>query len=124
VNLAVFIGATLRGAPGALAALSGMLLLPIIVVLALGFLYARAHGLPGMETALTGMGAVAIGLNLANGVRLTRRNVADIPGALLMVATALSVGLLRVKLLVALAVLIPLSLLHETLRARRARTRP
>jgi chromate transport protein ChrA len=77
-----------------------------------------------METVLAGMGAVAIGLNLATGIRLTRRNVSDIPGALLMAATAISVGLLRVKLLVALAVLIPLSLLHETLRARRARTRP
>ncbi|MBV9784616.1 MAG: chromate transporter, partial [Acidisphaera sp.] len=89
VNLAVFIGTTLRGWRGALAAFAGIMGLPMLLVLGAGVLYFRSRALPGLESALAGMGAVAIGLNLATGWRMTRSGVADRPGAAIMVATAL-----------------------------------
>jgi chromate transporter len=111
VNLAVFVGTTLRGTAGALATLAGMLLLPIVFVLALGAIYAARGALPGIEAALAGLGAAAIGMNLANGVRLTRRNVRGLRSGAVMAATALGMGVLRIKLVLLLAIMIPLSFL-------------
>jgi chromate transporter len=113
VNLAVFIGTQLRGLAGTLAALAGLMLVPIALILTLGTLYLRAQGAPGWSwigTALAGMGAVAIGLNLATGVRLARRNLRGVTAALVMLATTVGIGVLRVPLGEVLAVIFPISL--------------
>ncbi len=113
VNLAVLIGAQLRGVPGVLAALAGLMLVPTALIIAVGTLYLRAQAAPGwawIGTALTGMGAVAIGLNLATGVRLARRSLRGVMPALVMLATAIGVGVLRIPLFEVLVVIFPLSL--------------
>jgi chromate transporter len=113
VNLAVFIGAQLRGALGVLAALAGLMLVPTALILAIGTLYLRAQAAPGWSwigTALAGMGAVAIGLNLATGIRLARRNLRGVTAGLVMGATALGLGVLRIPLFAVLAVIFPISL--------------
>lgn len=119
VNLAIFVGTTLRGAPGALAALAGMLVLPAVLVLLAGALYLSGRALPGVDTALAGTGAAAIGLMLATALRMTRRAVGDARGAAVMAATAISVGVLRLKLLPVLAVMVPVSVIL-TRRSNRA----
>jgi chromate transporter len=113
VNLTVFIGAQLRGVPGALAALAGLMLVPVGLMLAAGTLYLRAQAAPGwgwLGTALAGMGAVAIGLNIATGVRLARRNLRGIGAALVVLATTVGIGVLRIPLLEVLVGLFPVSL--------------
>jgi chromate transporter len=110
VNLAVFIGTTLRGHTGALSAVAGILGLPMVVVLALGALFATVQNLGGVESAMTGIGAVAIGFNLATGLRMARRGVVRWEGAAIALAASLAVGLLGVNLLLAVLVLVPLGL--------------
>ncbi len=113
VNLAVFIGAQLRGAPGALAALGGMLLVPVGLMMTAGALYLRAQATPGwtwLGTALAGMGAVAIGLNIATGVRLARHNLRGAGAALVVLATTVGIGVLRIPLLEVLLAVFPVSL--------------
>jgi chromate transporter len=113
VNLAVFIGAQLRGVPGTLAALAGLMLVPVALILAAGTLYLRAQAAPGwtwIGTALAGMGAVAIGLNLATGIRLAHRNLRGVPAALVMLATTVGIGVLRIPLVEVLIVIFPISL--------------
>ena len=59
VNLAVFIGTQLRGAPGAIACFCGLTALPVAIVLGLGILYLRCQGHAGgawLSIALSGMG--------------------------------------------------------------------
>lgn len=116
VNLAIFTGTVLRGSAGAAAALAGMLALPTLIVLAAGAAYfasARSGGgTPAwLDAALAGAGAGAIGMSFANGIRLTRRNVATLRAVATMVVTAVVIGLTSIRLPVALAVLIPASLL-------------
>jgi chromate transporter len=111
VNLSVFVGTTLRGGPGALAAFAGMMVLPLVIVLAAGALYFRHQALPGVETALSGLGAGAIGLTLATGVRMTRRGVRGARQVAIMAVTAIAIGVLRWPLLPVLVVMIPASLL-------------
>ncbi|RYF55075.1 MAG: chromate transporter, partial [Comamonadaceae bacterium] len=70
VNLSLMIGDRHFGLRGALAALAGMLSVPLLVVLALAVLYAQYAGHPQVAGALRGMGAVAGGLVAATGIRL------------------------------------------------------
>jgi chromate transporter len=70
INLSIMIGARYFGWRGALASLSGMLALPMVVVLALAVLYAQHAQHPGVTGALRGMGAVAAGLIVSSGLRL------------------------------------------------------
>jgi chromate transporter len=114
VNLAVFIGTQLRGPLGAMAAVSGLTALPVAIVLALGALYFAMRGVPGgawFSAALSGMGAVAIGLNLGTGIRLARRNLSGIGPMLITAAIALSIGVFGLRLILVLAVMLPISLL-------------
>jgi chromate transporter len=96
VNLALMFGDRTFGLRGALAALGGMLLAPMFVVLALTALYVRFVEYPMVTGALRGMGAVAAGLVISTGFRLLdtlKRNVMGLPiclgfGALTLIATA------------------------------------
>ncbi len=70
VNLSLMIGGRYFGLTGALSALAGMLLVPLLVVLCLALVYAQFAEHPGVAGALRGMGAVAAGLIAATGFRL------------------------------------------------------
>lgn len=110
VNLAVFIGTTLRGAPGALAALAGIMGLPIVLILAVGAFFFSHHALPRVEAALAGLGAAAIGLTFATGWRMTRRGVRGARSVAVMLAVAAAIGVLRLPLPLVLAAAVPVSL--------------
>jgi chromate transporter len=111
VNLSVFIGTTLRGRAGALAALLGMLLVPVVVVLAMGGLFARVQGVAAVNSAMLGVGAGAIGMNLAMGVRMTKASIGGRVSAAVALVVAVSIGLVGLPLLPVLLVMLPLSLL-------------
>ena len=70
VNLAMMIGGRYFGLRGALAALFGMLLAPLAIVLLLAVLYGNVADTPMAQGALRGMGAVAAGLITATGIKL------------------------------------------------------
>jgi chromate transporter len=114
VNLSVFIGTTLLGATGAVVALGALLTVPTLLLLAIGYAYFTLRTVPQgawFGTVLAGTGAAAIGLNLANGVRLAPRNVRGLAGWAVMLGTAAAIGVLRIPLPWTLAGAIPLSLL-------------
>ena len=97
VNLSLMIGSRYFGFNGAMAALAGMLAVPLVVVLLLALLYAQFAGHPGVQGALRGMGAVAAGLIAATGLKLfsaLQKNVLGITlcvvlGVLCFIAIAL-----------------------------------
>ena len=99
VNLALMFGDGAFGLRGALAALAGMLLAPLVIVLALTALYGRFEQLPLVSGALRGMGAVAAGLVLSTAFKLLgtlRSNPMGRPLALLFAAlTVLAIAWLR-----------------------------
>jgi chromate transporter len=77
INLALMIGDRYFGLRGAIAALAGMLAVPLVVILGLALLYAQYAAHPQVAGALRGMGAVAGGLIAATGIKLVpqlRRN--------------------------------------------------
>lgn len=70
VNMSLMIGARYFGLRGALAALAGMLTLPLLLLLVLAILYAQFAAHPGVAAALKGMSAVAAGLLIATSLKL------------------------------------------------------
>lgn len=70
VNLSLMIGARYFGLRGALAAMSGLLVVPLLLVLLLAVAYAHYGSQPNIIGALRGMGAVAAGLIIATGIKL------------------------------------------------------
>lgn len=106
VNLALMIGSHHFGWRGAMAALAGMLLAPLAVVLALALLYTQHGQHPQVAGALRGMGAVAAGLVAATGLKLLstlRHHPLGRAGAGLLAAiTFVTVGLLGVPLVAVL----------------------
>jgi chromate transporter len=102
VNIALMIGDRYFGWRGALAALAGMLLVPMLLVLLLTSLYTRYAGVPAVAGALRGMGAVAAGLITATGLKLLgaiRKNPLGVPLCIVFgVASFIGIALLRLPL--------------------------
>jgi chromate transporter len=102
VNMALMLGDRFFGWRGAAAALGGILLAPLAIVLALAVLYAQVAEQPMAAGAFRGMGAVAAGLVLATAWKLAptlKKN--PLPLALLaaaVLATWLMVGLWRLPI--------------------------
>ena len=85
VNLALMFGDRCFGLRGAFVALTGMLLVPMLIVLALTALYGHFADSPVVTGALRGMGAVAAGLVIATGLKLMttmKRNPMGVPTCL------------------------------------------
>jgi chromate transporter len=70
VNLALMLGDRYFGLRGAAAALVGLMLVPLVIVMTLTLLYARFADLAPVAGALRGMGAVAAGLVIATALKL------------------------------------------------------
>lgn len=82
INLSLMIGSRYFGLPGALAALAGMVVLPLVVILALVAVHNRYGEHPAVAGALKGMAAVSAGMLGAAGLRLAqalRRNAMPLP---------------------------------------------
>ena len=102
VNISLMIGDRFFGMRGALVALAGMLVFPLLIVLALAGIFAGIADSPGVAGALRGMGAVAAGLIAATGLRLIgtlRRNVMGVAVCWAFSgASFVAIALLRVPL--------------------------
>ena len=70
VNLALMFGDRFFGLRGALAALGGMLLVPLAIVIALTYAYSEFSRFAPVAGALRGMGAIAAGLVIATALKL------------------------------------------------------
>jgi chromate transporter len=106
-NVAVMVGYRFAGYAGAGAALGGLVAMPFLFMVAVGFWYVRYGEMRLAQQALTGMSAVAAGLVLAAGVKmlaaLPRRRLPWLFGALAF----FGVGILRLPLPGVLLVLAP-----------------
>lgn len=99
INLAMMIGGRYFGLRGALSALAGMLLAPLVLVLFLAVLYARYATHPGIIGALHAMSAVSAGLVAATGLKMLRilktSPLTTVIASLFCVAGFISIALYR-----------------------------
>lgn len=113
INLALMLGLRFAGLRGAVAAFSGLVFVPMVVVLCAMGLYLRYQDVPQVRQMLSGMTAVAAGLVLSTGVKLAQSQPRSVRALVVGVAAFLAIGWLRWPLLPVMAVLVPVALVLE-----------
>jgi chromate transporter len=118
VNVAVFVGMRFQGAAGAVVAFIALVLVPLLIVLPIGGLYAQFGQIDLVRAVLRGVAVVAAGLVIATGLKLAQPFRRD-PWALGVAALAfVATGLLHWPLLLVLGVLAPVSIALAGWRGR------
>ena len=118
VNMAVFAGTKMRGAPGAVAAVVGLCFAPLAIVLVLAWLYFQFKEVPAVKGVLHGASAAAVALTLAMVIKTGQKCLTGVvPIALFALAFVLN-GVLRWPLLGVLGIVVPLALLWAWPRGR------
>lgn len=119
INISVVFGMRVSGWTGAMTALSGLLLMPVVIALGLATAYSEVSDLPRVQGAVNSIASAAAGLLIAAALQLLlpqRSNpVAWIVGAIVICA----VIWLRVPLLWVIVTCGPLSILLTVWRAGR-----
>ena len=102
INLCIILGNRYFGWRGALAALAGILTVPMLIVLVLATLYVQFAQVPAVAGAVRGMGAAAAGLIGAAAIKMLGGLKINMLGRTIYVAliamTFIAVGLLRIPL--------------------------
>ena len=109
VNVAVIVGRRFQGPAGSVAALLGLMLMPLVIVLLLAMLFAQFAQVDAVRGACTGVSAGASGLVVALALKMgqtIRRTPWQIGVALV---AFVAIGIARQPLLWVLAALVPLS---------------
>lgn len=111
VNMAIYIGVHFRRLPGALAALAGLLVVPLAILIGLGLAYFHYHAVPALQATLSGVVAAAAGMALSMGFKIVGGYLRQ-PDAMLFAAAAFAgVSVLHVRLPIVVLVLAPLAML-------------
>lgn len=118
-NLSLFIGQRLRGGVGAVVAIIGMLLPPMVLVVLLAMLYVRLGDIAWLHRLLAGVAAAAIGLTAMVGVRAARRIERRAAPMAVLLAIFLAVGVLRWPMVPVVLAAAPISVGLAFLAARR-----
>ena len=107
VNLCLMIGGRYFGVAGAIAAVAGLITVPLVIVLLLALVYTEYASHPGVAGALRGMGAVVAGLVAATGLKLAGALQGNVLGravcVLLGAACFVAIAVLRLPLLYVIA---------------------
>lgn len=108
-NLSVYVGARLRGGPGAVVATLGLISTPFFAIILFASLYARIQAVPALQHFLDGMATGAAGLLLAMGIRAVRAVGMQRVELVIMGLVIITVGLLRWPMIPVIVVLAPIS---------------
>ncbi len=111
LNLTVMVGHRFGGWIGAVAAMSGFLLWPCLVVVGMGVLYQHYGSLPLVQRALAGMSIVAAALLFSTFLKLAKVLALRWRPWLFAGLAFIGVGILRWPLFAVVGVLAPLALI-------------
>jgi len=109
VNVASIVGRRFQGLAGALAAITGLLLLPLVIVLLLATVYARFAQIEAVRGAADGVSAAASGLMLAMGFRMAKTIARSRWQIAVGVVAFGAIALARLPLFSVLAALVPVA---------------
>ncbi len=125
INMSVIIGDNLRGIPGALVAVAGLVLPGVIIIMGLGAAWQQESHNPQVKMFLIGVAAAAVGLLSTVTLQLGHKQFAKPLDLAIIVATFVAVSILRIPLYIVLLVIGTTAILlyrpgarHESLEER------
>jgi chromate transporter len=98
VNLAVCVGSRFAGVSGALAAVLGLTLGPVALVILLGMLYEHYSYMPMVQGMLRGISAVGVGLIASTGFKMMRSELNYPPMLAVILFTVLAASYFQLGL--------------------------
>ncbi len=110
VNIAVIVGDNLRGIPGAIAAVAGLMIPGAIVVTVLGVLWSNSRHNPRVNQFLLGIAAAAVGMLSVVTLQLGRRQFQRILDLAIIIVTFAAVSIFKISLAWVLLVIGPLAI--------------
>jgi chromate transporter len=105
VNMSVIIGDNLRGIPGAIVAVAGLVLPGVIVIMGLGAAWQEESHNPQVRAFLIGVAAAAVGLLSTVTLQLGHKQFVKPLDFAIIVATFLAVSILHIPLYLVLLVI-------------------
>jgi chromate transporter len=118
INASVLIGQRFHGAVGAMIAVSGLMTMPLVVVVLLALLYERFAAVPDVRACLTGASAAAAGMVIGTALKMAWRLRLTPVAVGFGSAAFAAAGVFTLPLLPTIVVLVPASVL-VTLWSRR-----
>ena len=110
VNVSIVIGRRFRGPAGALAASTGLMLMPLVIILLLASLFGRFADVAAVRGATNGVSAAAAGLMLAIALKMARPIRRSAWQVAIAATVFAGIGIARLPLLWVLAAVAPLSI--------------
>lgn len=110
VNLAVFVGVKFQGIPGAVAAVFGLTLIPVVIAIALAYFYFQYHHVPAVQGILKGAAAAAVALTLSMVFKTGKKCLCGVIPVAFFLSVFVMNGVLRWPLLACLSLLAPIAI--------------
>jgi chromate transporter len=119
VNLGVCVGSRFAGIPGAIAAVMGLMLGPVALVIVLGILYEHYSYMPVVQGMLRGVSAVGVGLIASTGFKMMRTELQYPPMLVVIILTVLAATYFHLGLGWVVLISSPLALLLAWKKVKR-----
>lgn len=110
VNLAVFVGVKFHGLAGAVASCVGLVFVPVLIVLTMGWFYFTYSKVPAMKDVLHGMTPAAVAMTFAMAFKTGKKCLGEPVAIVLFVAIFVLSAVVRLPLFASLAICGPLAL--------------
>lgn len=108
-NLSIYIGQRMRGVPGSVTAIAGLLSGPFFFIIGLAMIYRRIDAIPWMHNFLSGIAIAAVGLVISIGLRSIRTVMRGVSQFVVMTIIIVWVGVLRWPMVPVVLCLAPVS---------------
>jgi chromate transporter len=105
INVSVAVGSRFRGAPGAIAALLGLMLAPVAIVIGLGAIYDQFAEQPAVRRAFAALAAAASAFVLAASLKIAAPLRGRYLAMAITVVTFIAIAIVRLPLPLAMPVL-------------------
>jgi chromate transporter len=109
INMTVMLGDRIHGVIGSCIALSGLMFMPLAILLSIATVYDQFSALPDVHAATMGAAATAAGLVVGMSIKMGRNLKLTLPRLAVSCIAVFCLGVLRLPLLQLLIILIPIS---------------
>lgn len=110
INIGVMLGDRFQGKMGALACVTGLMLLPTTIVVLLALIYSQFANIPQVQVGLIGASAAAAGMVVGTGLKMMSRLKTQLTDYFVIGIVVAMISIFHFSLVSTLFVIIPISL--------------